>query len=98
MLTVDIQINYSGWLADQMGHFEPRRVEELGRLAGPAVGCCAPSPCGRWRQAMGHFSLLGRMVSHHSSSFPFKFSHFRSIFVLFFMFVCCFFIYVNIFV
>jgi hypothetical protein len=39
----DRQLRFSG---SRVGYFEPKRVEELGRLVGPAVGCWAPSPCG----------------------------------------------------
>jgi hypothetical protein len=43
-----------------VGHFEPRRVEELGRLAGTAIGCWTPSPGGRGKVATGRISQLGQ--------------------------------------
>jgi hypothetical protein len=46
MLTVDLEIDDIRWLQANMGRIRPRRVEALGRLAGPAVGCWVWSPCG----------------------------------------------------
>jgi hypothetical protein len=60
MLTVDLEIDGSGWLQANMGRIRPRRVEALGHLAGPAVGCWTPSPGGREKVAMGRISQLGR--------------------------------------
>jgi hypothetical protein len=59
MLTVDQEIDDSGWQKATMGQIRPRRVEASGHFSGLMVGCWARSPCGHMMPAVGRFFAAG---------------------------------------